>query len=261
VKLTIVGAGVGGSALAREATARGHDVKVIAAGKPLASYAALAILRPSYVAAGDAAQAVEYALQRYREAECEVVAGAFVSGSKQPEPRLENGWWAVDGRKYLIAPNVTEHVEHDYVDPNADFTVHATGPALPGKHTWGYTWVSPYPDSLNFDGLRVHRFAPYRSVDAVAYKSSCRIGSSSAVSQATAQKQAQDMFWLAQDLGWVNKPRDFVLVSGVRVAGGAVGGLLLPSGAWQFGGFHRSGWALAPIRARQLVEELESTEL
>lgn len=258
MELTIVGAGVAGSALVREAELRGHRTKVLG-GPPGASLAALSIVKASYVPDPDAKQAVEYALAAYRAAGCEVIEGANVTSNRAPEPKRELDWYAVQPATYLVRPQFnTIEVPPDWRDPDADWTIHATGASgLPGKVTFGSTWVNGDPRALRLEGLAVHRYAPYRSADAVRFKSGCRLGSSSSVTIDGARKEAGRIFDVAKERGWIGVTSGWAQIIARRVKREELTTVDPEARLATFGGFHRSGWSLAPLRAAQLLERLE----
>lgn len=260
LKLTVVGAGVAGSALAREARRRGHTVKLIG-GAPSASLAALSVVRAKYVAdAPDASEAVAYALERYREAGCQVIEGASVSSNQKPDPKLEPDWFAVEPAPFLVKPDVTEEKGARYVDPNSDATINCSGAAgLEGKVTFGVTWINVDPKALKLPGLNVHRYAPYRSADAVAFRSGCRLGSSSASTIEGARKEAAKIMAVATERGWIARTDGWYGMVGRRVKRDSLFGPGPAPRLWDLGGFHRSGWSLAPLRAAQLLDAIEAS--
>lgn len=258
--ITIVGNGVGGSALAREATKRGHRVKLIG-GAAQASLAALAVVKESYIGREpDAAEAIQYALLAYEAAGCEVVRGASVTTKTRLEPKLESDWYAVDPIPFLLKPDYTSsQIRPGWRDPEADATVHATGAAgLEGRKTFGVTWVNGDPRALRVTGLSVHRYAPYRSADAIAFRSGCRLGSSASASLLGARSEGSRLMDVARQLGWVAADSGWAQIVGVRVQRADLIEQIRPD-LWTFGGFHRSGWSLAPLRARDLLERLEAS--
>lgn len=257
--ITIVGNGVAGSALAREAAKRGHRAKLIG-GAAQASLAALAVVKESYIAGEpDAAEAVAYALLAYEAAGCEVIRGANVTTSKRPEPKFETDWYGVEPKPFLLTPDFnSSQIQPGWTDPEADVTVHATGAAgLEGRKTFGVTWVNGDPRALRVEGLAVHRYAPYRSADAIAFKSGCRLGSSASASLLGARTEGGRIFDVASQMGWIGSTSGWAQIVGVRVSRAELIEQVGP-GLWTFGGFHRSGWSLAPLRAKLLIEQLEA---
>lgn len=259
--VTVVGSGVGGSALAREAEKRGHKVRLLGGQqKPLASLAALSIVLERYVPDPDAKEAVSYALAAYEAAGCQLVRGALVSSKQRPEGKEEPDWTAVEAAPYLVAPEAAADVPPGWKDPNADWTIHATGAGgLEGKVTFGVTWANADPRALRLEPhrLRVHRYAPYRSADAVVFRSGCRLGSSSAASVEKAREESVRIFETAKALGWIGSDSGWYQIVARRVKRDELT-TLEGAGLATFGGFHRTGWSLAPLRARQLIERLEA---
>jgi hypothetical protein len=255
--LTVVGAGVAGSALTRIAKERGHHVRLVADDTAYASHVALAIVRPSYASKDPNGRlACEFSLEEYRKAGCQIVEGAEVSTWMRTTPKLEKDWWSVDPLGYLLEPDEYDHVERDWVDPNTEFTIHATGHALDeGSRTFGYTWMSLDPGALSFRGLRVYHFAPYRTVDGVSYDRGCRLGSSVARTKEAARAQAHKQFEIARRLGWIVSD-DWLVYGGERGYRENVAQREAER-RWSLGGFHRSGWSLAPFYAARVIEEVE----
>lgn len=255
--LTVVGNGVAGSALTRLARERGHNVRLIG-GPPSASLAALSVVRAAYVSSvPEAAARVEFAVEQYRAAGCQVISGALASSKQKPEPKLEKDWYAIEPGPFLLKPDRLVEVGPDYIDTGTMFTVHATGAAgLPGEATYGVTWVNADTSSLTFDGLRVYRFAPYRSVDAAAFRSGSRLGSSSSSTADGARQQSVKMFELADSLGWIGKHTGWYQIVARRVKRPEL--VRINGRHVEFGGFHRNGWALAPAAARDLLDQLEA---
>jgi hypothetical protein len=258
MELTVVGTGVAGSSLARLARERGHTVRLIG-GKPLASLAALAVVRTSYVNEPDAKDACAYAIEQYLKAGCEVIRGATVS-SPRARTKREEDWWAVEPGPFLVPLDERREVEPGWADPRADLTIHATGAqSLSGEITYGVTWINADPGALKVDGLVVHRYAPYRSVDAVRFQRGCRVGSSSSKTEAGARKEAVKLMELATELGWVNpRAQPWATLTARRVKRETLSERLNRK-VWTFGGFHRNGWSLAPLRAKQLLDVLEAS--
>lgn len=259
MKLTVIGNGVSGSSVARAARNRGHAVRVLAADVPMASRASLAVLRVSYLSGvPDAREAVNIAAARYEEAGCEIVRGAKVLSPGKTVPKDDPDWIAVDPRLWLVDAERAA-VLPDWLDPDSDATIHCTGTGLPDvTMTWGTTWYNAYAGALTFEGLRVNRWAPYRTDDAVAYKrGGARLGSSSAKSPQAARGQALAQFGRAMELGWLATDEGWVILPGVRAQRDREwdrAGRL-----WRFGGFHRSGWSLAPTRADDLLDRIEAS--
>lgn len=258
--ITVVGNGVGGTSVVREAMRRGHRVKLIG-GAAAASLAALAVVKRSYISEEpDADEAVKYALLAYEAAGCEVIQGANVTTKHRLKPRFESDWYGVDPTPYLLRPDIhSNQVQPGWKDPETDVTVHATGAAgLDGRKTFGVTWVNGDPRALTVDRFAVHRYAPYRSADAIAFKAGCRLGSSASSSLLGARTEGGRIFDVATQLGWIGVRSGWAQIVGVRVQRTPLAEQIRP-GLWTFGGFHRSGWSLAPLRAKLLIEQLEGS--
>lgn len=259
MELTVIGGGVGGSALVREAWKRGHEAKLISSGSP-ASDVALAVVRETYAARYDGGrEACRYALKAYEAAGAEVLHGALVSTYNIKQANLRDDWHAVLPSSYLLQPDDSTYMSPDWKDPRADYTIWATGAAgIEGTFTFGATWVHDDPQALNVE-FAIHQYAPYRTADAVRYSSGCRIGSSSAATLEKAVEGAHRIAAVARERGWVTTERGWKLLTGVRVQRAALA--TVSDGRVTFGGFHRDGWALAPMFAAQLIERLERGDL
>lgn len=247
--MTVVGRGVAGSAIARAAREAGWRVRVIdKSPTPDASACALALLRDTWADP----VAVAYAIESYREAGCEVIEGI-----QRPMPN--GGWatragWAVEVRPYFVPADLTARAPLGLADPGATVTVQAVGPGLIGEQSYGYTWVHPDPSALTFEGCRsVGQWATFLA--GVRYRSGARFGSGSADTIAKANEIAVEQFKRAKELGWLARIDGWRMIGGIRVKREPYwrdeGG-----GLFSFGGFHRSGFALAPLAARDAIETL-----
>lgn len=252
--LTVIGAGVAGSALTREARSRGHHVKLISNGRS-ASEIALAVVRETYVGTYPGGRALcRRSMELYREAGAEVIVGAMVS-SYSGEPHERGDWNAVLPSSYLLEPDERATVNEGWIDPDADAVIWATGAALDGQRTFGATWEHNDPDALKVQ-FAIHQYAPYRTADAVRFSSGCRVGSSSSTTLEGATKGAHDIARIARERGWLNRTEGWTLRTGLRVKREQ---LVSQEGErTTFGGFHRVGWALAPAYAELLVDRLET---
>lgn len=256
MELTVVGNGVGGSALTRIARSRGHRVRLLSDGSPHASLVALAVVKRSWLP-----KSTDWsALLSHYEGATEVSINAQTTSYRNPghfDVDLEV--FAVDPSSYLLPATEVKRVPADWVDSDTQFTVHATGAAgLAGDTTWGGTWVNANPTALMGYRFKSHARAPYRTLEAVSYAMMCRLGSSSSKHRDKAESQAHELLDLAGALGWLNEDcgTDWHLYLGQRVKRDQLAqreGRRL----WSFGGFHRSGYGLAPGAALALVEELE----
>lgn len=271
MKIIVVGAGIAGSAFARIARDEGHEAVVVAERGLPHSVAATAVLRRAYHR-GDPSQltAFDYALGQYKLWDIPLTQGGLYSSRRLPEEREDADWYLIDPVAPLIEPDVREQVV-SVMGPRAwlgpgrymmgdavVLAVGATGPLAPtGKITWGITWQHSGPAALTLpQQLRVHQYAPYRTMMAGVVGGYARLGSSSAVKQETAIKQADSMMRMAWDLGWLTTARGWEALLGARVQT-AGNWWREPEGHWRLTGFHRTGYALAPGAARELLDAIE----
>jgi hypothetical protein len=136
-------------------------------------------------------------------------------------------------------------------------TVDCTGTRTFTEHlSYGVTWVAP-PDALADGELRIHHMAPYKVVAAGVTGGTARLGSSSAKGLALATTQAKKMLATAVELGWTADEAGWEPVTGIR-SSAAPDPYVQRTGqtSWRFGGFHRIGYAVAPVQAEALAHEL-----
>lgn len=275
MKLVVVGCGIGGSMVARLARERGHEVTVISDGKPPDSLAATAVLREAYHAGKpEQVAALKYAVQLYEDWGAELRRGGEVATYRHPEaaPRADGDWLLLDPASVLMQPDVKAKVltcgphaawtggeDDDAV--RGDAVVIATGAGeqfLPenASVTWGLTWTHVGSALKDPDRVRVFQYAPYRTLIAGVTGVHARVGSSSAKTKDKAVEQGRMMLKQAWELGWLTTPSGWTRVLGARLKTDALW-WKEESGAWHLGGFHRTGYALAPAAARDLLEEIE----
>lgn len=275
MKLIVVGAGIGGSCVARLARERGHEVVVVDAGGAWGSLAATAVLRRGYHTgkAGEL-QKLDYALECYERWGVPARRGGEVSSYRRPlaEPRQDADWLLLDPAAPLVQPDVRREVvsawgNRAWYGPGhgdqADAVVAACGAggrlAPSGRVTWGVTWAHS-PEALRApDKIRVFQYAPYRTIVAGVAGGRARVGSSSSVTQEKAVEQAGKMLEAARDLGWLKEREGWEMLLGARLKRDGDLWWREEDGHWALGGFHRTGYALAPATARDLVEEIEKT--
>lgn len=249
VQVVILGAGIGGSCLARTLAERGVEhVVVDPAPERAASRAALALLRSTW------APGTAQALATYAAWGVPSRSGATVTSYRTPgAEKWQRDWHLVDPSAPLVESrrelgNVTGSVTVDCTGTRT-FTV--------GK-TYGVTWVAE-PDALADTELRVHHLAPYKVLAAGVTGGTARLGSSSARDLAGARRQADAMLDKAVELGWTPSRTAWRAVEGVRShAEDRPYAERTAIREWRFGGFHRIGYAVAPIEAVRLADELRA---
>lgn len=259
----VVGSGIGGSSLVRALRARGIETTLISVGVG-GSSAGLAISRPSYLPA-EHRWALAPSLRTLAEDGATVFNGALVTSYQRPgeDPRVQKDWAAIEPDEALLAADVpgwadaisaTEVSVAGTRFEARDALVWCDGEGS-GDRTYGVTWLHPDPDALTERGLRVHHLAPYKTLSSVSFESGARFGSSSASEPGEALEKARKMFALATELGWLANVKGWGYTGGCRVNRPAHLERR-EDGALRWGGFHRSGYSLAPALAPRLVDEI-----
>lgn len=258
----IVGAGIAGSVLATTLRERGREVTVVA-GDHGQSPAALAIARETYVPKHEVA-AMHTSLDWYRDQGVEVIQGAEVSTYARRGVTYDDGWWAVEPNRCLVKPDLDA-----WVEPNPDGPgVVRAGDTAPitarhvvwcdaggsGTVTWGCTWVHPDPKAVTC-AFAAHTTSPYRTVCVVRFSDHARVGSSSAKVFDTAMRQGTEQFAAACRMGWVRDTEGWERITGFRLRRETYAERT-PRGDWRWGGFHRSGYSLAPALAADMADLL-----
>jgi hypothetical protein len=256
-RLIIIGSGIAGSCLAREARDQGIETTVVADSIGN-SQVALAVLRPSYLPATQRAAMFE-SLEIYRKWGVDVIDGAIVTTYRDDSVREQNDWWAVDPLSPLIKPDLigTATALSDTSIRINDETltgkiVWCDGKGI-GRYTYGSTYVHDDPNAVTTD-LSVHNVAPYKTVVATRVGSVARIGSSSASTMTKGVAQGEKLLDLAIRLGWLTTLDGWIRIDGERLQRSEFLDRSAPKGAWRWSGFHRSGYSLAPALAKNVLE-------
>jgi hypothetical protein len=263
--IIVVGNGIAGSCLSRHLTDRGLRHLVVSAGAP-DSMAAAALLRRGYHH-GDELALFDRSLELFKTWGVDVQSGGWVTNYRKPgkRPHEEADWHILDPRAPLVSADVQAFaVRHDQGvlvgDPTdaelikADRVFWATGAVDATGITHGVTWTHPDPAVLTSPGrLRLHHYAPYKTIVAARVGGVARLGSSSAKVANTALTQAERMLATAAEVGMIRSLQGWRAVTGLRCKGTNE----TPSGI-HFGivGFHRTGYAIAPAATERLVEML-----
>jgi hypothetical protein len=273
-KLIVVGAGISGSSFARLARDSGHDVTVVGLeGKP-DSLAATAILRRGYHAGmAEELAAWDYAVERYAEWGVKMTHGAGVASYRRPlgGEREDADWLLLDPAAPLVRRDVTREVisvhgtrawygRGDGIEGDAVVVcAGARGVLAPsGDATWGVTWIGAADALRAPDAVKVYQYAPYRTIVAGVAGGRARVGSSSSVTEEGAIAQGEKMLGVAWDLGWLTTREGWEMRTGMRIKT-AGGWRREGDGHWEIGGFHRTGYALAPMAARNVLDDIEKS--
>jgi hypothetical protein len=272
MRFVVVGAGIGGSAFTRVARGAGHEVVLISDQDKIHSLAATAVLRRGYHKGPEAATWDE-SMSFYRAWNIPLVSGAYVTNYRTPDKaeHFDKDWHLIDPAAPLLAPDVLTRVNTIYdgsvaTPSGAVYTGDAvilapgTSPyALDGKVTWGVTWVHPDPGVLRRpEALQVHHWAPYKSIVAGPVGRRARLGSSSASTVESAHAQARVMLAAARDIGMIHSTVGWSAETGARLQTKEHHARYMGKRTWWFGGFHRTGYALAPSLAHRLISKLEA---
>lgn len=277
MKIVVVGCGIAGSLVTAMAREREHEVIAVSDGNTPDSLAATAVLRRAYHAAKPAElEAWKYAVAYYRERGVELREGALAGSYRRPGaiPRPDGDWLLMDPAAVLVQPDVKVKVltagrnsawtgssESDAV--RGDVIIIAAGAGkqfLPekGTVTHGVTWTHHASALAHPDKTMVYQYAPYRTLMAGVTGVHARVGSSSAKTPEKALEQARYMLKQAWELGWLTTPVGWARVAGARLKNDRLW-WQDELGAWRIGGFHRTGYALAPAAARDLLDEIEKS--
>lgn len=274
MKLIVVGAGIAGSCVTRMARERGFDVTVVAGEARPDSLAATAVLRRGYHSgrAGEL-EAWDYALSVYAEWDVRMHRGGVVSSYRRPlgGEVADSDWLLLDPAEALVKKDMEREVLSAHGKRiwfgrgdglAGDAVVAACGArgvlAPSGSVTWGVTWLHA-PDALRApEDVKVYQYAPYRTIVGGVAGGRARVGSSSSVTEEGAVAQARKMLGVAWDLGWLTTTDGWEMRTGTRVKTDG-GWRRAEDGHWEIGGFHRTGYALAPMAAKEVLDDIEKT--
>lgn len=248
--MVIVGRGIMGSVLARKALACNRSIH-LSGGKPLASLAAMGVMRPSWLH-DPWRKRFDDALAWYKNHGWLIEERALISTWKDLKPRFDSDWYVVDNQAPLLA--ASEEPE----PATTDLRVYAH--PLPGsKFTWGHTLYAAVDRPLH-RGLRVHMYAPYRHLFVYSTPDYIRVGASQADTESISKQRMRVLLQKAEQMGLVPFGIDWEWKEGIRA--------FLPSGptlTWEqtitgrrvlVGGLGRVGFSLAPIFADEILSRM-----
>lgn len=264
MKVVVVGAGIAGCSVVRACRAKHYDVTLISDGAAASSLAATAVLRRGYHAKDKRdLQLWDRSIELYKRWNVKMREGALVSSYLKPGMKFDMDWRMLDPAEPLhsIATSATkgiavetsanEVVLRDGRSFGADKVVVAIGSATGvGKITHGVTWVA-HKSALSANELRVHHIAPYKTLTAGVVGGIARLGSSSATTAEAAREQAHKMLRLAEELGIAVK-NGWTPVYGQRIQT-EPRAFQHRDGYYVLTGYHRTGYALAPAEAEEMV--------
>lgn len=268
MKIVVVGGGIAGSCVARLARERGHRVTLIGQQAPAHSLAATAVLRRGYHK-GAEAQDWDRSMLLYRRWGIYPLLGGQVTNYRTPAraAHVDRDWQMINPATPLVPLDIVDTVVA--VEPGVVHTrsgedvvgdVIVTAPGVSelspaGRVTWGVTWLHTEPGVLTDRlGVVVHHYAPYKTITAGSVGGRVRLGSSSAASQDAAWLQGRALLAKALDAGMVRSVEGWSGVLGARLQTSEH--VARRDYGWWIGGFHRTGYALAPAAAARLVEAL-----
>jgi hypothetical protein len=264
--IIVVGAGITGSSLSHHLRDRDIEHQVFDSGNP-ASVAAVALLRRGYHH-GDQLALFDRSLELFKRWGVNVRQGGWVTNYRKPdrEPREEADWFVIDPLEPLVKAvpatcypldmGVGTETMNQYEFYSASRVLWATGATRqPIGATFGVTWLHEQPDrALTMpDRVRLHHYAPYKTIAAAKVGRRARLGSSSASTTDGAVQQGRKMLQAAYEMGMISTVSGWTAELGMRCKGSELAGDGIHS---YVGGFHRTGYAIAPAATERVVEAL-----
>lgn len=259
MRLVVVGAGIGGSSIARRAMERGHDVTVVSDGdRPPASRAALCVVRPSWFRDGPRREC-EASLAWYAEHGWLTSTVARVSTYRRDGVEQRAGFYSLDPRNPLVTRWI-EGVWPDDCDPDWA-TVLCRGAYSPSSWKRAHGVTTIYRDYAE-QRVVAHEDRPRNMLYAANHDGfTLRFGSSKGANDEVALDRQMRDEGKAATAGLLPADAPIERVFGVRLMPPSVdhAGLLvrLADRLWSFEGFGRIGYSLAPARALAAVEQIE----
>lgn len=261
--LLIIGAGIAGVAVAWAAEAAGLTYRIVDAGKPAGSWAALALLREAWAPGPTGRRMTRYALGEYARRGLLAHSGAiWRNGSAE---KYAPDWHAVDPAA-VLGTVAAERAEVDAVLPyrattrtsalearravvwcgGAEIVAGIMDPI--GRRNWGATAALP---PAGRPGLTIAHLRPYHAVGLISGPTR-RFGSSTAGDPVAAEAA------LRADAAKARIDITGAEVVAARRAFAPVNLLRIADGLWWLGGLGRLGYALAPALGAELVERINA---
>ncbi len=264
MRVVVVGAGIAGCSVVRACWAKGYSVTHISDGQAASSLAATAVLRRGYhVKNRRDVELWDRSIELYRQWGTHMREGALVSSYRTTGVKLDKDWRMLDPveplfdiatvaiKGIVVANNGQKVTLRDGQSFGGDKVVMAIGSSTgKGKITHGVTWVA-HKSALSTNELRVHHMAPYKTLTAGVVGGCARLGSSSATTPEAAREQAHKMLRLAEELGIAVK-NGWTPTYGQRIQT-EPRAFQHPDGHYVLTGYHRTGYALAPAEAEEMV--------
>jgi hypothetical protein len=263
MRITVIGAGIAGSALTRLARERGHDVSLVSVGPP-ASAAALAVARPSWLKLEDRL-GLAFSLDWYRANGMLIATEAAVRNAKTPtEVKLQGGWYLIDPLAPLVAPDEERAVTRDDFHRGGPIVVCVgAGATFPPPRIGGTNWGSTatcaaaWEEAGHLPTLQVAHLRPYHSVMVACDGGHIRLGSSQGATPEAADRRLYSDLAVAEELGLVGRGWAWDIVRGQRVTVKAPR-VQRNGNRYTMTNYGRLGYSLAPWDAHNVLEEIES---
>lgn len=259
--LAIIGAGIAGSALARQARDAGLSTLLISDPEtPPASRAAICVLRRAWRSVEER-PLFDRSLEWYRRHGWVVTERAEVLNQKGVAS-IRGDWTLVDPIAPLLQPDLMERVDLETVQNRARFVVQCTafgGPYAPTPMP-GATAVLPEWAMQGDPPLRVAVLGPYRCVQAARVNGVVKVGSSKAKTRAAAIERCMQLVHDAAakhviDPAAVEHVEFIAATRSVLPKASGRYWAATPDGAWM-GGFARVGYSLAPAIAHDVLQHV-----
>lgn len=273
MKVVIAGSGIAGSVLTRMLRERGHEVVVLDPDpETAASRCAFAYLRTAWFT-GEARRRVREALRWYDDHGWALEHQATVHDLKRGRVVTQPDHYLIDPVGPLVEPDRAERVEGyregtygvrvltptNVID--AHHLVLACGQGMDrftsGTPTYGAVFDAPGRQAA--DGLSILRITDRLSHAVAAGGHRTRTAASKGRTPESAAERAEAILDQMIRHGVVSGDAEWTLRTGVRWENfnGTPGHSYLGYRAWAFTGFARTGYALVPGAARELIQELE----
>lgn len=260
MKIAIIGNGIAGSSAKKIALEFGHEPTIISTDSATASKSALATIRPTWFTKAEQVN-IERSWTWYKKWNADITRIAVVSNWRDPSMTKEqDDWWLVQPIRVLEKPDIVGMVPYmDLLSKNYDAVLNASGVGLRKdlNRYWGATLISKTAKADNMPS-RIHHIRPYHSVHIVKSDNAIRIGSSISKDKQKCYNEIYKMKELCEELGLVSKVDDWELSMGIRTQASdkKVIEPQLGEKVTSIGGFHRTGYALAPDLIAQWIASL-----
>lgn len=258
MRLTVVGAGIAGSCLARHARDRGHEVTVVAdPGLRPASHAALCVIRPQWFEGRDS-ERCDWAVDWYRSHGWALSDNVMWRTSRGWDHR--DGYYTIDPLAPLVAADRLT-AWHPDAGPRPDVTVLCRGAQS------DLNWRRRHGHTLSTEGTLpsqtvAHLVSPRNVMFATQSGPLIRFGSSVAPDRETSGERAARDLAKMINAGAIPNLSEWRVTHGVRLMPptlASAGSLRrLDLRVWAIEGFGRVGYSLAPSKTLESLLEIEN---